>query len=326
MRNQWLFAVDFAEVRSLFHKGVSALEGNIAAVELTIGLVALVLAFHHARRLRDLLDRVWTRHCGEFPQHLHEIVELVENAGPGDSIDIMADCADYGSFFAPALHEATFQALVAATTRQVKVRLLACGPLHHITHNHPFWENSFGDLLSKPRFQKVLRQFLACIRADTRFRAWLRTCATDATCLTPLRKWLNGFRSKLDKTDLPTPVTEKALTLHLQQCADLADGAGEFEAAHGAAFTLLLLCREKYFEDRLKGGLAVDVARLPSHPITLFFWMATRGSRPREAVFMFAETGDEKGGLAFRTRDPELLDVFTRTFQKRYAEAATADD
>ncbi len=88
---------------------------TLGNIELTLGMVAVGAAIHHAhglkkqtRQMDHLLERVWTQHCGEFPWHLDEIKDLIKNTTRYDSIDILADCADYGSFFAPELHTATF--------------------------------------------------------------------------------------------------------------------------------------------------------------------------------------------------------------------------
>jgi len=42
-----------------------------------------------------------TRHVGAFPQHLEEICRLVRETKDGGRLDIVADCVDYGSFYAP---------------------------------------------------------------------------------------------------------------------------------------------------------------------------------------------------------------------------------
>ena len=79
-----------------------------------------------SRKQTEIRDQITTQGIAPFPQHLQHIAELVGEANV--SIDIMADCVDYGSFFEPKTHRELVDKLVKAHKEGVKVRILVCGP------------------------------------------------------------------------------------------------------------------------------------------------------------------------------------------------------
>ena len=91
-----------------------------------------------SRKQTEIRDQITTQGIAPFPQHLQHIAELVGEANV--SIDIMADCVDYGSFFEPKTHRELVDKLVKAHKEGVKVRILVCGPPQPITHNSIFFE------------------------------------------------------------------------------------------------------------------------------------------------------------------------------------------
>jgi hypothetical protein len=300
-----------------YRDGIDAIAVLLGVVGLVLTLRALALAKHHEEGMRTLVEKLGTQLLGKFPDPLGDIAQLIDGATEGDTIDILADCADYGSFFAPTQHGEVFHAIGrASTVRHVTVRMLMCGYLHHITHNSPYWEKSFSDLHNDPTFRKHLDTFLTYARDDGQFKDWLERHATNTDAATDFLQWLNKYRDPTKNTaDLPAVLTATELHELLTTCLEICRDNKEPVPSDGPAFTLLLLCREKYFEGLLRTVIAVDFRRFTDQT-NLFFWMKSRRGTPLEAAFTYVDAGDETRGLVFRTKERELLKVFRSTFNK----------
>ena len=118
------------------------------AVEFLLATFALVFAGVQYRDSKDQIDNLQfilasipTICIGRFPGHVAKIAEIVKTAR--SSIDIMADCVDYGSFFDPEAHQALFKAIRQAALDNVQVRLLVCGRPQPITQNSFFSEKTY---------------------------------------------------------------------------------------------------------------------------------------------------------------------------------------
>ncbi len=80
----------------------------------------------HVRRLRGIEGSLSTRRLGRFPHHLGEIAKLLDGS---KRLRILADCADYGSFFAPEEHEVLHDAVFRFSKAEGhQVQILVAGP------------------------------------------------------------------------------------------------------------------------------------------------------------------------------------------------------
>jgi hypothetical protein len=68
-----------------------------------------------------------------------------------------------------------------------------------------------------------------------------------------------------------------------------------------------------------KAGAKIDSPKTFENNPGLFFWMGD----DVDAVFLLSHTGTGTQGLAFRTRDAKLIDIFKSTFAQKLAEART---
>ena len=268
--------------------------------------------------LSTLVQKLGTRLIGKFPEHLSDIALLIENTEPGDAIEILADCADYGSFFAPKKHAAVQHALGATKDRGVIVRVRIGGYLHHITHNSPYYERKFEHLLNDPEFQKHLEEFLACARADDQFIEWIKRHVENVEATTDFQEWLKEFRDRDHRTgDLAVgDLTRAEVSELFLVCLDSCMGRTQLPK-DGRAFALLLLARERYFELRIRNQFDVEDFSRSTKSTQLFFWMRTRHETPLDAIFMYVDAAEETRGLAFRTEERDLLRIFRNTFQSR---------
>lgn len=97
-------------------------ETAIPAILEVSGGVACVLAIIAFIDIRDILNAIATRFVGTFPEHLRQIVDMVERAE--HSILILTDCVDYGGMY-PALHNKLFHALVDAREKRRRFEFLS---------------------------------------------------------------------------------------------------------------------------------------------------------------------------------------------------------
>jgi len=117
---------------------------------------------HNERERLDEISRSMSTHyIGLFPDHLNEIIDLVERTER--TLSIMADCADYGSFSSPELHEKLLRVIEDVARKKdgrIKVRLLLVGKPAHISRSSPYWGQRFDDLLKSTNFCDCLNQYL----------------------------------------------------------------------------------------------------------------------------------------------------------------------
>lgn len=285
-----------------------------------VGIVAIWYAIEHKleianvrdalsdqlNHLRVVANSVTTRYRGPFPQHIAEIVLLVESANRGDHISAVADCVDYGSFFGPHLHDELFRALKRAAENEVVIHLAAVGPLSTMTYNSRVSEEAFSVLLVNGDFRRDLVQYLASIREDRAFLAWLRKELGNGAAT--LIQWVR-------QNDVQLGIENATAALSLTRCLAICEDRDlDFGPADEQAFTMLLRCRELYFEKELTQS-GVTVKRFPSAGrAAIFFWLVGDD----DAVFTLGDTGAQTRGLGFRTRDTKLIEVLRDAFRSRW--------
>ena len=298
-----------------------------------LGFLALGLAWRHVNELDELIEKLGTHLTQRFPLHLAEIIELVDTATPGDNLQILADCADYGSYSDPELHMKSVLAIRAAALKKVTVSILACGPLHHINRNSPLWGRPFEQLIDDEAFRTQLAGYLAFLRDDPFFHAWRELqIPREAAGSDSLSEWLlrNDFGAEPQCRFRPGDNTKAEVGVLLRDLELLLapDGPIDPRTLTPALFEFLLYAREKFFEDVWLGTFPISDVKLPKGGLTfkrapkapthLFFWLLmTPEKKPVNAVFMFTDFGETTRGLAFATREGKLLEVLASAFTDR---------
>jgi hypothetical protein len=118
-------------------------------------------AFEQNKEINDISNSLPTRYIGEFPDHLNEIIKLVERSQT--KFCIMTDCVDYGSFSNPELHDKMVKAIeTAKTDRKVDVQILLCDDAQPISRGSQFrskWLAGWSVLYADREFRKCLQQY-----------------------------------------------------------------------------------------------------------------------------------------------------------------------
>lgn len=259
-------------------------------------IVAWREAAEQKAEMTEISNSLPTRYIDAFPNHLNDIIELVEKARR--KFCIMTDCVDYGSFSDPECHEHLLKIIKNAEdpenkdsvkkTHKIKVQILLCGEAEAISSSSPFydlWKKSeAGDIASwkklyeSPKFKKCREGYFEfyknndrCIKID----------------VGPLNSGLN---------EIPAHAKFKEILME----------------HHNAV--------EKYLRAKSNGINEVKVYEWEKgnrESPGLFFWMQD----DVEAVFLLSRTGATARGLAFRTRDATLIEIFKSTFRAKRAEA-----
>ena len=100
----------------------------------------------HLRRLRGIEGSLSTRRLGRFPHYLEEIGKLLEGAS---KLTILADCADYGSFFAPDEHEMLHDAVCRfSKATGHRAQILEAGPPAPFTAASSWSQQEYEDRYS----------------------------------------------------------------------------------------------------------------------------------------------------------------------------------
>ena len=149
------------------------------------GIVAFFLAALQMRDMERVTLSLSTRFAGEFPENLREVKNLLARVESGDTVDVLVDCSDYGSFWAPGLHSEVMN-LMATAGRDASVRILVSGPLTPLTGDR----RPIGELLHGPSFSRQLSVWTKAIREDAAFATDLNACGSEPS---PFIEWLTEF-------------------------------------------------------------------------------------------------------------------------------------
>jgi hypothetical protein len=201
----------------------------------------------HRAKMEEIARSMSTRYIGPFPDHLDDIVEVVQRADR--DVVMMADCMDYGSFWRPETHTKLHDAVKNAVRKKISVRILVGGEPEAITRSSHLRTSDFDK-----------------IYATTEFAHYFDVYAGD-----------------------PKPNT--------------------FEE-----FRRIMMTHQERFKQELL-SVGVEIRTLPQEVacgVNLFLWMED----DQDAVFLFPESSDRTIGLAFRTRDSKLLEIFKATFER----------
>ncbi len=209
-----------------------------------------------AGELRRLGKCLSTYRKGPFPKYLRQIGKLAKKADPGDHLDILVDCLDYGSFFAPKVHQKVRDQICSAQQRGVVLRIIVCGAAPQ-----PLTEPSgkqLGDYDQAER-RLLIGRYNEILARDDDFRIFLRLLSTSDELSTFATTWFKG-------SFVLSPEEVRAACAKL--CTDLRAN-GETEEAK--TLTTLLQVRQLWFAMKL---LDCDIAvRSVSRLEPMFFWI-----------------------------------------------------
>ena len=120
----------------------------LAILGTILSLVSWREAFEQNRDIKDIQASLPTHYIGSFPNHLKDIITLINDAK--ESIWILTDCVDYGSFSDPVAHEEVVQAILAVRKKntvrkekkekEVKIEIRICGEAQPISRSSEFWD------------------------------------------------------------------------------------------------------------------------------------------------------------------------------------------
>ncbi|MFP5208162.1 MAG: hypothetical protein ACLGRW_02605 [Acidobacteriota bacterium] len=302
---------------------------------LAIASIALaMLAYYYGKRQLEALS---TRSVGWFPKHLTEVSDIIRSAQ--HSVDILTDASDYGSFFAPALHQAVHQELIRARNRQVRVRMLICGAGEPITGNARFSGHSIEELRRQVTmilgggvdFDTYLSRYLKYLRRpdESNFREWVEKIKNRRESEETKKTFHRLLTASLRNIKKPL---DRSIDACLLECLTWCDPESQLgiQDMNDDSFYALLHLRHLWFEMKLDldmwihhldvnsaghdAATAVDEQRVTQNrQEALHFWIAD----DRDAVFTFADSG-ERRGRGFRTKDPAIVeDVLMSVFAEK---------
>ncbi len=277
--------------------------------------------------LKEVANSLPTHAVATFPHHLTYIIELIESCSRDDTFRILADCADYGSFFHPVLHRRMIKALVAAYDKGVDVQIVVGGPTRHFTQSSVLFGKNFSDVFGASHFVEDYRVYIDHLRAervsDEAFKNWIDARKRPGFERKAFLGWLAQncpTRKTMRDSPLPEPpmtISLSSLKRLLDRCSEVINGGKPFRRKEGRAFVLMLYCREAYFEEWLGARLSRKVERRPEYPERIFFWLKNKN----RAAFMIVGVDEETRGSMMTTEDFNLTNVFSGLFEKTLGDA-----
>ena len=267
------------------------------------------------RMLRAIEGSLSTRAVGPFPHYLEEIGKLLDGAS---RLTILADCADYGSFFAPGQHKMLHEAICHfSETGGHKTRILVAGPPAPITATRGWSQCDYMKRYSAIK-RGYWRNYIETVRKDTPFLTLLGDLTGNSggnvsPAFQLFTQWVSCYSS-----DVPASVRGA-----LMDAKSICDGTKRLEKnkTSAEAFLALLQARQYCFERDLSSARA-DIRHVRERT-PLFFWISHRTGEDIKAeedgiaLFSFpSPRSDGRGALAFRTIDPDLIQTFEGIFEK----------
>lgn len=222
-------------------------------------------------------------------------------------VDVIADCLDYGSFFAPEDHAKVHKFLCrTANTPGVRVRFLVCGDPMPITT--PSGHKEIDE-------EKVAK-YQATLLGDPGFIRWIkRFHPTPQIWRRISAAWFQGL---IDGEDIPD--WEDLL---YARPSDLIRSGSRLDPDFRLLKQLLQL-RQLWFAKDLQ-RVGVDIAgHRDRQPI--FFWIKYTYPNPKQRdsqdsalfTFAFADAGPPEPELGYRTRDPDLVSQYRQIFEEQW--------
>lgn len=279
-----------------------------------------VLTSHEAK-LAQIAGALTTASIGRFPTYVRHIADQTERA---KSIRILADCADFGSFFDAEQHGRFFNELIAWRKDRGTVNILVAGPPAAFTVNSQMKIDDF-----QKNFITIMKNwwpdYIRLIRRDYEFVDWMKGAAQ-----------LSGDGYSEFSTWYGKYVCRGGVPSHFQDSIKTSFGictGCDLTANDSNAFDILLQARQFLFARRLwRAG--VDIRYDEQNPPSIFLWIfetdyADSSPRPLKnaALFAFSEPSSRRREdmLGFKTGDSELIEAFKYTFDRQFAKLAPWD-
>ena len=253
-------------------------------VALAIGFCAAWGAYRHAQHLKEVTQSLSTRFIGAFPKHLDEITKRMNSAT--ESIKILADCVDYGSF-EPEAHAELIHAHLTALPKPVEIKMIIWGPAQPMSRANKYREPAHRETRV---FRRAVRKLL---------RKWSRDVNFNAE--------LPRLLSKVLKIAPPHTCTDIE---RIRRCLEKR----RYRTAKADAFEALQLCLHQYTLERLR-GCGTIIACNPDRTLDpeLFFWIIDG----KEALYALPTPG--KDAPLFYTNDRNVLLALEANFEQKLA-------
>lgn len=230
--------------------------------------------------LEKISKQMSTRHLDPFPGHLQDIIKLLE--GAQKSFHILTDCADYGSFSNPEEHWKMIRA----------IRVI-----------HASNEGRSEEKKVKIEIQ-ICGKFQLISRSSEFWEMW------DAA-------QANRGNRKLWETLRNDPKFQGRLIEFCRRNKQICN------RNHKSSFDLANCSMEDFEEIMLKKhdavknvledyGVVFPPYTEPEHSMPgIFFWMKDG----KEAIFLLSHTGANAQGMAFYTRDDQIMEILKTTWK-----------
>lgn len=286
-----------------FGVGLPYVSVGLASVSIGCGVWSIRRGISSSRQLakrsddlaatsKAIYDSLSTRYIGLFPAQLKAITALVKQAK--SSIDTLWDAVDPGSYVNTQEHLRLLHALIQKSHDDVKIRYIIWGA---------------PQLISRAS------------RARNETRDELRLHARDFACGVSQKPFLDqvgrlagqltsgAAEAAAGITKLLESLSAKALDEKIFEHSDFKD---TLKAAQR--------CYHEWVTDRLIAeGVDVKVYSTGSNGESIepeyFFWIADRDEPTAEAILLLI--CPEQDALAFRTRDPNLVQRLGRIFDSK---------
>lgn len=268
---------------------VELMVGAIDVIALSFAIKATTDSKKVLNQTRLISDSVSTRFIGTFPEQVEKLAELVSRANT--SVHVLWDAADMGSYVNPPSHLTLLNALVERARFGVKdITFLVCGDPQNVSRAtaarmrgyNASDVRRFCESISRPAFLSRLSNLRDSL-----------TRSRDVTSLDNINHVINarGFSENMSVSE-----------------------ASEAQRA----FSDLQACYHSWVVELLEmSGATVNIVtegkdgqRL--EPEVFFFVVDSS-----EAIFLL--TCPNMDALAFRTRDPKLVETFEDIFKSRLA-------
>ncbi|HEY5257195.1 MAG TPA: hypothetical protein VIJ12_02345 [Candidatus Baltobacteraceae bacterium] len=233
-------------------------------------------------------------HGGPFPVHLEALRNLINNtaretAKSKRQLDIVSDCVDYGSFFDPDRHETIVNVLRGLSRADAHIRMLAVGPIKHITGSAEFEGMSHEERMGNPDFNTYVQQYVTHLRDEGKNSAFAVQLGKHAASPEELFLWVKAFAAPGER-----PIED--LTKSLQRAQEVVYDSTESLSTRKEDGDALLAClwsREYYFQGVLADmGIIIKRGGSASPPVSM--WLT-----PQDAVYILNTAGTERRGTAF---------------------------
>ena len=288
----------------------------VASITIDLALTAILYAWTQDYLLRKQVEKlnriagfVSTQRTGSFASHVARVAKAADDAV--GSLDIMIDCVDYGSFFAPEEHHKAHEAIcTAASQRKVKVRLLVCGPPQALTGTSGLSVEKYVDEFDA--LGPFVSRYLHFIRDQPGFVGWMCEVARPGSPdFMKLADWLARWESR-------TLASWSAL---LGECCKVCSGAKDLTKAQAdkPVFRMLLQARQYWFVDQFRRA-NVDVAYASGKEL-LYLWIRdARVAMRGQALFAFPNTSGRDEQSRYQTEDQGFLYTFQGIFDQKWWE------